>query len=176
MTAGDDVAQVARFLKPGCDTYTARTLCVPVGTRRFPSMELLSQQRIQVQSPRKHRQTGLRADLAIALPIFSAQLAPGGFESAFVRGNQPVPCGSGILVNLPARRVRVGTTRWCGQYPRGIAWCRQIGHEAFNLGVVEHGGVRLVAQQCPRVFRMQAVMKSEAMCTNRGAGTPAATA
>jgi len=23
MTAGDDVAQVARFLKPGCDTYTA---------------------------------------------------------------------------------------------------------------------------------------------------------
>jgi hypothetical protein len=23
MTAGDDVAQVAQFLKPGCDTYTA---------------------------------------------------------------------------------------------------------------------------------------------------------
>ena len=23
MTAGDDVAQVARFLKPGCDTYSA---------------------------------------------------------------------------------------------------------------------------------------------------------
>ena len=23
MTAGDDVAQVAQFLKPGCDSYTA---------------------------------------------------------------------------------------------------------------------------------------------------------
>jgi NAD(P)H-dependent flavin oxidoreductase YrpB (nitropropane dioxygenase family) len=42
MTAGDDVAQVARFLKPGCDTYTAADVvrCLLDGTTPVNEVDL----------------------------------------------------------------------------------------------------------------------------------------
>ena len=47
MTAGDDVAQVARFLQPGCDTYTAADVGAACWTRPLQSTGLFIQQRIQ---------------------------------------------------------------------------------------------------------------------------------